>query len=38
MGEDSLRVLASDLAYLEAWADGATGQPLPWPATEALVL
>jgi hypothetical protein len=38
MGEDSLRVLASDLAYLEAWADGATGQPLPWPATEALAL
>jgi hypothetical protein len=38
MGENSLRALASDLAYLEAWADGATGQPLPWPATEALAL
>ena len=38
MGENSLRALASDLAYLEAWADAATGQPLPWPATEALAL
>jgi hypothetical protein len=36
MGENSLRALASDLAYLEAWADAAGGQPLPWPATEAL--
>ena len=36
--ENSLRALASDLAYLEAWADGATGQPLLWPATEALAL
>jgi site-specific recombinase XerD len=38
MGENSLRALASDLAYLEAWAAAATGQPLPWPATEALAL
>jgi hypothetical protein len=38
MGENSLRALASDLAYLETWADAATGQPLPWPATEALTL
>ena len=38
MGENSLRALASDLAYLEAWADGGAGQPLPWPATEALAL
>jgi hypothetical protein len=38
MGENSLRALASDLAYLEAWADAAAGQPLPWPATEALAL
>ncbi len=37
MGENSLRALASDLAYLEAWA-GAAGQLLPWPATEALAL
>jgi hypothetical protein len=28
---------ASDLAHLETWAD-ATGQPLSWPATEALAL
>ena len=32
MGENSLRALASDLAYLEAWALAATGTPLPWPA------
>ena len=36
MGENSLRALASDLAYLEAWALAATGTPLPWPAPEAL--
>jgi hypothetical protein len=38
MGENGLRALASDLAHLEAWADAAAGQPLPWPATEALAL
>jgi hypothetical protein len=38
MGANSLRALASDLAYLEAWAAAAAGQPLPWPATEALAL
>ena len=38
MGENSLRALASDLAYLEASADAAAGHPLPWPATEALAL
>ena len=38
MGENSLRALASDLAYLEAWAQAATGAALPWPATEALAL
>lgn len=38
IGENSLRALASDLAYLEAWAAAATGAPLPWPATEALAL
>jgi hypothetical protein len=37
MGENSLRALASDLAYLETRAV-ATGQPLPWPPTEALAL
>jgi hypothetical protein len=38
MGENSLRALASDLAYLEAWALAAAGTPLPWPAPEALAL
>ena len=38
VGENSLRALASDLAYLEAWAHAATGAPLPWPASEALPL
>ena len=38
MGENSLRALASDLAYLEAWALAATAAPLPWPAPEALAL
>ncbi|WP_454635035.1 site-specific integrase [Bradyrhizobium cenepequi] len=38
MGENSLRALTSDLAYLEAWALAATGEALPWPAPEALAL
>jgi len=38
MGENSLRALASDLAYLEAWSAAATGAPLPWPAPEGLAL
>jgi integrase len=38
MGENSLRALASDLAYLEAWSIAAIGSPLPWPAPEALAL
>ncbi|MFB7146103.1 tyrosine-type recombinase/integrase [Agrobacterium deltaense] len=38
MGENTLRALTSDLAYLEAWALAATGQSLPWPAPEALLL
>lgn len=38
MGDNSLRALASDLAYLEAWSFCATGAPLPWPAPEGLVL
>jgi hypothetical protein len=37
MGDNSLRALASDLAYLEAWCVAATG-PLPWPAPEGLLL
>jgi len=38
MGANSLRALASDLAYLECWALAATGEALPWPASEALAL
>ncbi|PWL16422.1 integrase [Falsochrobactrum shanghaiense] len=38
MGENTLRALTSDLAYLEAWAFAATGGPLPFPAPEALLL
>jgi len=38
IGDNSLRALASDLAYLEAWSLVATGGPLPWPAPEALAL
>ncbi len=38
MGDNTLRALTSDLAYLEAWGLAVTGQPLPWPAPEALLL
>ncbi|WPM82996.1 site-specific integrase (plasmid) [Brucella pseudintermedia] len=38
MGENTLRALTSDLAYLEAWSLVATGNPLPFPAPEALLL
>ncbi|WP_435655772.1 site-specific integrase [Brucella pituitosa] len=38
MGENTLRALTSDLAYLEAWSMAATGSPLPFPSTEALLL
>ena len=38
MGDNTLRALASDLAYLEAWAAAAIGSPLPWPAPESLLL
>ena len=37
-GPNSLRALASDLAYLEAWARASTDAPLVWPATETTVL
>ncbi len=37
-GANSLRALASDLAYLEAWSHAATGAPLAWPASETSVL
>lgn len=38
MGDNTMRALASDLAYLEAWCVLATGTPLPWPAPESLLL
>ncbi|MBY5711839.1 site-specific integrase [Rhizobium leguminosarum] len=38
MGDNTLRALTSDLTYLEAWGLAATGQSLPWPAPEALLL
>jgi integrase len=37
-GANSLRALAGDLAYLEAWSRAATGAPLAWPAPETAVL
>jgi integrase len=38
MGDNTLRALTSDLAYLEAWGLATTGKSLPWPAPEALLL
>jgi len=38
MGENTLRALTSDLAYLQAWSLAATEKSLPWPAPEALLL
>ncbi len=38
MGQNTLRALTSDLAYLQAWSLAATGGPLPWPSPEALLL
>jgi integrase len=38
MGANTLRALASDLAYLERWALAATGAVLPWPAPSALAV
>ncbi|ACI59540.1 integrase family protein (plasmid) [Rhizobium leguminosarum bv. trifolii WSM2304] len=38
MGENSLRAITSDLAYLQAWSLAATGTSLVWPAAEALLL
>jgi integrase len=38
MGANSLRALASDLAYLESWCQAAIGAPLPWPAPAALLV
>jgi integrase len=38
MGDNTLRALTSDLAYLEAWGMAATKKSLPWPVPEALLL
>ncbi|MGO9391210.1 site-specific integrase [Rhodoblastus sp.] len=38
IGDNSLRALSSDLAYLEAWSLASTGSALPWPAPESLAL
>lgn len=38
MGDNTLRALTSDLAYLEAWGLAATGKSLPWPAPQTLLL
>ncbi|KQR36163.1 integrase [Rhizobium sp. Leaf155] len=38
MGNNTLRALTSDLAYLQAWCLASTGNSLPWPAPEALLL
>jgi hypothetical protein len=38
MGENTLRALTSDLAYLQAWSLAATKKSPPWPAPEALLL
>lgn len=38
MGVNTLRALASDLSYLQAWSLASTGTSLPWPASEALLL
>ncbi|MBB5574699.1 site-specific integrase [Rhizobium paranaense] len=38
MGDNTLRALTSDLAYLEAWSLASTAAPLPWPPPEALLL
>ena len=36
MGDNTLRALVSDLAYIEAWGLAATGHSIPWPVPEAL--
>lgn len=35
MGDNTMRALASDLAYLESWCSVATGNSLPWPHPKA---
>lgn len=38
MGANTLRAMASDLAYLEAWSHAANQSPLAWPTSEAILL
>jgi integrase len=38
LGDNTMRALASDLAYLEAWCVASTGKILPWPAPEAVLI
>lgn len=38
IGPNTLRALASDLAYLQAWSLAATGASLPWPVPAVLLL
>lgn len=38
VGDNTVRALTSNLAYLEAWRLAATGRYVPWPAPEALLL
>jgi integrase len=38
MGDNTIRALASDLGYLEAWCKLAISAALPWPAPESLLL
>lgn len=35
VSENTIRAVASDLGYLEAWSRAATGEPLQWPPIEA---
>ncbi|EUB98267.1 hypothetical protein PMI07_006581 [Rhizobium sp. CF080] len=37
MGDNTLRALTSELAYLQVWSLAATGASLPWPAPEAVL-
>jgi site-specific recombinase XerD len=36
--DNTLKAIASDLAYLETWCHAVTEAPLPWPAPQALIL
>jgi integrase len=37
IAQNTLRALASDLGYLQAWARATTERPLPWPTPEEMV-